>query len=188
MYNRKSKITMSIAFNIHTQRTNTTPWIWIKAFSINSNLCTWVSSHSSLLFFFYVLSILMLQYNNEGVYILFSLSHSNCLIYALKIPTNINAFCLLRTRANSSSSDYNLLVHLSLTITFKFWHIYLQKFLNNSSCAQNVLHLPHAHLTLEMLLHQSEIMGGLFHGLCQYLGQCLTLDQALCHGVGHVGR
>jgi hypothetical protein len=35
---------------------------------------------------------------------------------------------------------------------------------------------------------ESESMGGLCHGLCQYLGQCLTLDLALCHGLGHGGR
>jgi hypothetical protein len=31
-------------------------------------------------------------------------------------------------------------------------------------------------------------MGGLCHGLCQYLVQCLTLDLALCHGIGNGGR
>jgi hypothetical protein len=31
-------------------------------------------------------------------------------------------------------------------------------------------------------------MGGLFHGLFQYLGQHITLDLALCHGLGHGGR
>jgi hypothetical protein len=31
-------------------------------------------------------------------------------------------------------------------------------------------------------------MGGLFHDLCHYLGQCITLDPALCCVVGHVRR
>jgi hypothetical protein len=56
-----------------------------------------------------------------------------------------------------SRSYYNLLVHLSLTITFKFGTSNLQKFLNNLSCAQNVLRFPHARLMLTILLHQDVI-------------------------------
>jgi hypothetical protein len=32
---------------------------------------------------------------------------------------------------------------------------------------------------------ESESIGGIFHGLCQALGHCLTLYLALCCGLGH---
>jgi hypothetical protein len=114
--------------------------------------------------FFYALPTLMLQYTMRVSIFHFPSLILNCLIYALKLPTNINAFLFLQTRAGRSRSDYNVLVCLSLTITFKFWHICLQKFINNSSCAQIMLHLPHTRLTLAMLLHHTPSLEN-FHGL-----------------------
>ena len=72
---------MTITLNMHTQRTNTTPWIWIEALSINSNLCTWVFSTTtlcSLLSSLCSILTIILQLYNEGVYILFP-------SYALKL-------------------------------------------------------------------------------------------------------
>jgi hypothetical protein len=131
------------------------------------NFCTWSLLHSSLsLFLLYalLLFIIMLQYTMRVSIFRFPSLILNCLIYALKLPTNINAFLVLQTRAGRSRSDYNLLVRLSLTITFKFGASNLQNFLNNVSCAQNVLWLPHARLTLAMLLHHTPSLEN-FHGL-----------------------
>jgi hypothetical protein len=113
-------------------------------------------SLSLFLLYALLLFIIMLQYTMRVSIFRFPSLILNCLIYALKLPTNINAFLVLQTRAGRSRSDYNLLVRLSLTITFKFGASNLQKiFLNNVSCAQNVLWLPHARLTLAMLLHHN---------------------------------
>jgi hypothetical protein len=126
------------------------------ATQLSLSLCS--SSMLSLLF------IIMLQYTMRVSIFRFPSLILNCLIYALKLPTNINAFLVLQTRAGRSRSDYNLLVRLSLTITFKFGASNLQNFLNNVSCAQNVLWLPHARLTLAMLLHHTPSLEN-FHGL-----------------------
>jgi hypothetical protein len=66
--------------------------------------------------------------HNEGVYIHFPSTPKTVKSKNLKLPTNINAFLVLQTRAGHSRSDYNLLVRLSLTITFKFGASNLQKF------------------------------------------------------------
>ena len=121
------------------------------------NFYTWSLVHNSLSLcsssMLSLLFIIMLQYTMRVSIFRFPSLILNCLIYALKLPTNINDFLVLQTRAGHSRSDYNLLVRLSLTITFKFDGSNLQKNLNNVSCAQNVLWLPHARLMLVMLFH-----------------------------------
>jgi hypothetical protein len=91
--------------------------------SINPNNCAWVFLHSSL----HALALLtMLLHNvtihNEGVYISFpscSLKLSNLHIqFYLLALTTINAFYLLRMRANRSRSVYIIQVHF-----IKFPHL-----------------------------------------------------------------
>ena len=131
--------------------------------------------------------MLMLQYTMRVSVFHFPSLILNFLIYALKLPTNINDFLVLQTRAGRSRYDYNLLVHLSLTITFNFGISNLQKFLNNVSCAQNVLWLPHTLLMLTMLLHHTPSVEKfswapvheLSHGLSMLLNLCFILPAGI---------
>jgi hypothetical protein len=134
MYSIKSKITMSITFNnIHREPTQRHEFE-SEFFPINSNLCTWVYSNYN---FSLLSSVCSLAHNlhhlhhlhhnvtihNEGVYIPFpscALKLSNLSIqFYLPSLITINAFYLLRTRADRSRSVYILQVHLHLIVSFK---------------------------------------------------------------------
>jgi hypothetical protein len=98
--------------------------------SINPNICTWVFLHSSLHALLCSSNNAASSHNvtihNEGVYIPFpscalKLSNLHIQFYLLALTT-INAFYLLRTRANRSRSIYIIQVRFFLMTSFKIAH------------------------------------------------------------------
>jgi hypothetical protein len=86
--------------------------------SINPNICTWVFLHNSLHALALPNNVAYVTIHNEGVYIPFpssalKLSNIHIQFYLLALTT-INAFYLLRTRANCSRSIYILQVRFFL--------------------------------------------------------------------------
>jgi hypothetical protein len=114
MHNRKSKIAMSIAFNMHTQRISQHHKSESKLHVLIQDFCTWVFqiqlSASSPLYALCSIdyaNVTMIQ--DEGVYSRFSLLRSKLSNLHLNLPTHIN--CVLMPSPTTDESDRSRYVY-----------------------------------------------------------------------------
>ena len=129
MHNKKSKIVISIAFIMHTQRISQHHKSESKLHVLIQDFCTWVFSNTTLFSLSEQLNVFLLLYalcsidhanvtmiQDEGVYSRFSLLCSKLSNLHLNLPTHINYVLMPSPTTDESGSLKICLQYLSVLL------------------------------------------------------------------------